>query len=190
MELWRGDNREELDKFMNEVARLFHNFLAAAKTLVDHTRVLKNEMYEGQDFEKIYQKKLESDLSSSPVVRFVQDFRNYVLHKQLPITSAVFSISGGEDGTIKDFDSTIKLDVNRLREWKKWMSQSQIYLDALEDKAKIKDVAEQYEAAIRSFYHWFGDQQKKLHLTEFEELSRLEAQYSQTWQEWEKAWEA
>lgn len=190
MELWAESNRNELDRFMDEVIRLLHNFLAGAKTLVDHTRVFKNEMYKGKNFERVYQEKLQRDLSNSPIVSFVQDLRNYVLHKQLPITSAEFSFKGGEGGTIKDYDSTIKLNVDKLREWDGWKRNSQVYLDALDDKAKIKDVAEQYEAAIRSFYHWFGDQQEKLHLTEFEELSRLEAQYSQTWQEWEKAWGA
>lgn len=190
MELWAEDNRDELDQFMDEVTRLLHNFLAGAKTLVDHTRVFKNEMYKGKNFEKVYQEKLERDLSDSPIVSFVQDLRNYVLHKQLPITSAEFSFKGGKGDTIKDYDSTIKLNVDRLREWDGWKRKSRVYLDALDDKVKIKEVAEQYEVAIRSFYQWFGEQQTRLHRVEFDELSRLETQYKQVWQEWEEAWGA
>jgi hypothetical protein len=191
MTLWAVDNRDKLDRFMVEVTRLFHNFLAGAKTLVDHTRAFKNEMYEGKDFEKVYQAKLERDLVALPIVSFVQDLRNYVLHKQLPITSAVFSIMGNEDDkATKAFDSTIKLDVNSLREWDRWRGKSRVYLDALDDKVKIKEVAEQYEAAIQSFYQWFGEQQNQLHCVEFEELSRLETQYSELWQQWEESWGA
>ena len=157
---------------------------------MDHTRVFKNEMYKGKSFEKVYQKKLERDLSDAPIVSFVQDLRNYVLHKQLPITSAEFSFKGGEGNTIKDYDSTIKLNVDRLRKWDGWGRKSRVYLDALDDKVKIKEVSEQYEAAIRSFYQWFGEQQEALHRAEFEELSRLETQYKQVWQEWEEAWRA
>ena len=187
MEIWQERNRDQLDAFMNEVARLLHNFLAGAKTLVDHTRAFKNEMYKGRGFDKTYQEKMESDLSGSPVVNFVQDLRNYVLHKQLPISSATFSFTGGEGGTMTSLDSAIKLDVNKLRDWHGWTHKSPVYLEALDDKVKIKEVAEQYEAAIGSFYQWFGKQQSELHRVEFEELSDLDAQYRQVWQEWEQA---
>jgi len=55
MALWAEDNRDKLDEFMAEVGRYFHNFLAGAKTFVDHTRVFKNDMYEGKDFDRVYQ---------------------------------------------------------------------------------------------------------------------------------------
>jgi len=185
--LWAVDNRDKLDRLLAEITRLLHNFLAGAKTLVDHTRVFKNDVYKGKGFEKVYQAKVDRDLVDSPVVSFVQDLRHYALHKQLPITSAELSFQGSEGGTIKDYDSTIKLDVNSLREWDRWRVKSRIYLDALDNKVKIKEVAEQYEAAIRSFYQWFGEQQNQMHRVEFEELSNLETQYSQVSQEWERA---
>ena len=185
--LWAVDNRDKLDRLLAEITRLLHNFLAGAKTLVDHTRVFKNDVYKGKGFEKVYQAKVDRDLVDSPVVSFVQDLRHYALHKQLPITSAELSFQGSEGGTIKDYDSTIKLDVNSLREWDRWRVKSRIYLDALDNKVKIKEVAEQYEAAIRSFYQWFGEQQNQMHCVEFEELSNLETQYSQVSQEWERA---
>jgi hypothetical protein len=90
---------------------------------------------------------------------------------------------------MKNFDSTIKLNVVRLREWDRWNRKSRLYLDALDDKVKIREVVEQYEAAIRSFYEWFGDQLEELHRVEFDELRSLEAQYKRVWQEWEEAWE-
>jgi hypothetical protein len=184
MELWKEDNRAKLESFIDEVTRRLHNFLAGAKTLVDHTRVFKNEMYKGHRFEKVYLEKLHRDLSRSPVVRFVQDLRNYVLHKQLPIASAELSFKRGE-GTSMEFDSTIKLDVNKLREWDGWKPESRVYLDTLDDKVQIREVVEKYEAAIRSFYQWFGEQQEQLHRVEFDELSELETQYEQVRQEWE-----
>ena len=187
MDLWREDNRTKLESFIDEVTRRLHNFLAGAKTLVEHTRVFKNEMYEGHRFDQVYQEKLDRDLSNSTIVRLVQDLRNYVLHKQLPIASAELSFKRGE-GTSMEFDSTIKLDVNKLREWDGWKAPSRVYLDALDDKVQIREVVEKYEAAIRSFYQWFGEQQEPLHRVEFDELSRLETQYEQVRQEWEETW--
>jgi hypothetical protein len=118
MRLWSEDNRAKLASFIDEVTRLLHNFLAGAKSLVDHTRVFTDDMYEGHAFKKVYQDKVDRDLKHSPIVCFVQNLRNYVLHKQLPIASATLSLRGG-GGTFEEFDNTIKLDVNELREWDK-----------------------------------------------------------------------
>jgi hypothetical protein len=186
VELWRLDNRAKLESFIDEVTRLLHNFLASAQSLVDHTRVFKNKMYKGQTFEKIYQDKVDRGLSHSPTVSFVQDLRNYVLHKQLPIASAQLSFKGG-GGTITELDNTIKLDVNELREWNKWKPESRVFLASLDDKVQIREVAEKYEGAIRAFYQWFGEQQTQVHRSEFVELSRLETQHEQVMQELEEA---
>ena len=186
MEVWREDNRAKLERFIDEVTRLLHNFLAGAQSLVDHTRVFKNKMYKGHRFKKVYQEKVDRDLSHSPIVCFVQDLRNYVLHKQLPIASATLSFKG-EGGTITEFDSTVKLDVNELRAWNKWKPESRAYLDSLDDKVQIRELVEKYEGAIKAFYQWFGEQQAQVHHSEFAELSRLETRYEQVRQEWEEA---
>jgi hypothetical protein len=78
--LWSEDNRAKLASFIDEVTRLLHNFLAGAKSLVDHTRVFTDDMYEGHAFKKVYQDKVDRDLKHSPIVCFVQNLRNYVLH--------------------------------------------------------------------------------------------------------------
>jgi hypothetical protein len=137
MDLWREDNRPKLESFIDKVTRLLHNFLASAKSLVDHTRVFKNKMTKGHRFKKVYQEKVDRDLKHSPLVCFVQDLRNYVLHKQLPIASAQLSLKGG-GGTITEYGSTIKLDVNELREWDEWKPESRMYLDSLDDKVQIR----------------------------------------------------
>jgi hypothetical protein len=186
MELWRLDNRTKLGSFIDEVTRLLHNFLASAQSLVDHTRVFKNKMYKGHTFKKVYQDKVDRELKHSPIVCFVQDLRNYVLHKQLPIASATLSFKG-EGGTITEFDSTVKLDVNELRAWNKWKPESRAYLDSLDDKVQIRELVEKYEGAIKAFYQWFGEQQAQVHHSEFAELSRLETRYEQVRQEWEEA---
>src|SRR5215204_3590730 len=38
--LWGDDSVKEMEQFLNEVTRQLHNFVAAAKTLVDHTRIV------------------------------------------------------------------------------------------------------------------------------------------------------
>jgi|SRR5918998_4884966 hypothetical protein len=44
MDLWREDNRTKLESFIDEVTRRLHNFLAGAKTLVEHTSVFNRSL--------------------------------------------------------------------------------------------------------------------------------------------------
>lgn len=54
LELVSTDDKQELHQLRGEVSRLLHNFLAAAKTLVDHTRVFMRAYYLGSPLEKAY----------------------------------------------------------------------------------------------------------------------------------------
>jgi hypothetical protein len=80
--LWSIERRAEFDQFLGEIDRLLHNFLAAAKTLVDHTRRIMNEAYDGSDLMTQYSAEVERLFSDGPPT-FVQDLRNYFLHYDL-----------------------------------------------------------------------------------------------------------
>ncbi len=45
LDLWNVKNRPELDKYQMEVVRQLHNFVAAAKSLVDHSRRFYQQNY-------------------------------------------------------------------------------------------------------------------------------------------------
>ena len=59
LELWDMRNRNKLEIFINELLRLFQNYLASAKSLVDQTRVAIREWYKNSDFLKEYQTQIE-----------------------------------------------------------------------------------------------------------------------------------
>ncbi len=67
-----------------EVMRLFHNFLASAKSLVDHTRAFVDDHYAGTAFKQGYDQKVQAELASDPLIKFIQDLRNHMLHRGLP----------------------------------------------------------------------------------------------------------
>lgn len=89
--LWAVDNRELFQEYYGEVIRHFHNFLASAGTLADHVKALVGRLYSGQPFESEYQRKISEIFGSSGLAAFVQDLRNYMLHRRLPPTTARLS---------------------------------------------------------------------------------------------------
>ena len=86
LELWDMRNRKGFEAFLDEVDRLFHNFLAAATSLRDHTRRLWQK-YPPPDpaLAAEYQKRVKQTFADSPLANFVQRLRNYSMHQKLPV---------------------------------------------------------------------------------------------------------
>ncbi|HLC03070.1 MAG TPA: hypothetical protein VJK02_08545, partial [Anaerolineales bacterium] len=67
MPIWDVDRRSDLRLAINELLTYLHNYLASAKTLVDHTRVMMNHAYEHHDFLGEYQSRVEADFTTDPL---------------------------------------------------------------------------------------------------------------------------
>jgi hypothetical protein len=77
-------NKDASHQAHREVKRHLHNFVTSAMTLVDHTRVMLTELYEGEEIHAKIISKIRSTVGNSPTCKFVQDMRNYMVHKGLP----------------------------------------------------------------------------------------------------------
>ncbi|PHS31014.1 MAG: hypothetical protein COA95_07505 [Methylophaga sp.] len=56
------------------------DFLASAKTLIEHTRIFMDKYYSDSPIHQAYSQKIKDDLANDEPCRFVQDLRNYMLH--------------------------------------------------------------------------------------------------------------
>jgi hypothetical protein len=157
-------NGKEMEAFLIEVTRLFHNFVAGAKTLVDHTRNIATQLYENTHFWQVYQSEVDRCFTSNPVIQFVHGLRNYILHKDLPLTSASLSSS---------FETAVRINIVILREWDRWKPVAREYLETCADNEKIENIASTYYKAILEFHEWFFNNQKKLHEQAFSETNAL-----------------
>ena len=171
--LWNEKNRDKLQAFQVEVTRLLHNFLAAVKSLVDHTRILLvQELYNGDPFLPELTAKIKSQFADSELSHFVQDFRNYILHNALPMTSANRHYERG-----KLPDNSIQLDIVELRKWNRWSKPSKKYLSQLNDKKKIHEISEAYVKLVVEFHVWLKKRQEEIHKKEFDEMKALNTIY-------------
>lgn len=85
MEMMKGfEDLYSSHAVMREAVRRLHNFLAAAMTLVDHTRVMIAEHYTHTQVERNFKKGIEANFASNPMTRFIQDLRNYMVHCGMP----------------------------------------------------------------------------------------------------------
>ncbi|MCA4157729.1 hypothetical protein [Priestia megaterium] len=167
------DNRKEFEYFLQEVTRLLHNYLAAAKTLIDHTRKLFQDEYKGTDFEEEYNNKIKELFINSSVSKFIQDLRNYSLHRTLPITGANLSFNR-ESG----MSHSVHLAKESLIGWEKWTKKASEYLNNQGDKISLLQLIKEYTEIVIGFQKWFQEKQYEIHSDSLKELEKLQEEYN------------
>ena len=169
--LWEEKESKRLDMFMSDVVRLFHNYTAGAATLLSHIRTLQDNVIQGTHLSQEYQVREEQHLRSAPLPRFVEDLGNYMFHQELPF--ALAELNFGNQGNNIHVDSAIKLEVGKLGKWEQWSEKGREYLNMLDHKVKLYEIAEGHKAIVDNFYQWYVMRQSELHKEAFEELEEL-----------------
>lgn len=160
LELW--SERRELYRLLDEVNRLLHNFLASAKTLVDHTRVHIQTNHGGTRFDAQYQEEVQKRFSSSPVTKFVHCLRNYNLHYRIPLVDVSMNVSFESAGQVKEMRHSIYLRLDVLRDWDGWNRLSKHYLGRA-DTLPVETLADDYMDLITPFFEWFRANDLQVH---------------------------
>jgi hypothetical protein len=168
--LWSVENRPALRHFHKEIARLLHNYLASAATLIDHTRIFVRDLYQGQPFYEEYQEKRDDTFKTSQLAGFIMGLRNWMLHKGLAPTVARLS------GTTTSPLSTIVLSHEELKTWGKWDTRAKAYLATLNSDPELHTVVLSYGSLVESFYEWLENRVQDIHASAFQELDDLQNQ--------------
>jgi hypothetical protein len=149
---------------------LLHNFLASAKTLVDHTRIFVADFYARTPAESSYNAKIASEIASDKVCRFVHDLRNYMLHCGMPHLTVWSSID-----MHSEISSGVYLYVRDIKEWSGWTALSKQFLTEQRDTVDPDDIARHYCHKIIGFHTWFDQYLTEYHKDQLAELEDLRA---------------
>ncbi|XLY89266.1 hypothetical protein ACK8QS_05415 [Ectopseudomonas mendocina] len=178
--LMAEDNREIGQQAHRELSRHLHNFLAAAKTLVDHTRVFIKEGYEGTSIAESYQQLINETFANDPASKFVHDLRNYMLHKGQPSTSMFLSFSNVEDSQAGELTTGIRFDTGPLLEWSSWTAPARKYIEASGEHIDIYSLAADYLRRTTEFHMALDRLLMDYHREDLEYLSKLQSAYSES----------
>jgi len=165
--LWAVENRDKLDALLEEIIRLFHNFISSVMSLVDHTRSFAKKMYKNSEFFDEYSVRVGSQFKNSAFSNFVTDLRDYTLHKGLPMFSATLTLN-------TKLESSVMLNVKKLRSWEKWSKKAKEHIDTLGDEIRLDELIDSYRLLVIDFYNWFGKRQEEFHKKEIEEVTKLQ----------------
>lgn len=171
--MWAEAHRYRLDYAKREAARLLHNYIAAAFSLVDSTRRFVERHYAGMRLLEEYEARVKKDFAEAPLHRFLQRLRNHTLHHRLPPTKAVTKFKRLNDGEM-EFDNGFWLNVARMREWGDWSGKAREYLESLGEEAKLDDIIDAYEPVVVGFHRWLSARIWEEHADAIEETFELE----------------
>lgn len=163
------DNYTKLRPALKEIVRRLHNFVAAAKTLVEHTRIIAREMFKGHEFMGEYEKAIADTFTNNGLIQFVQGLRNYILHRDLPMSVIQFTFDV-ETGKVQN---RVMMDLDSLRSWDGWKPAATEYMAATGKDASLGEIISLYTSTVVGFHNWFSEKQRKLHADELAETEKL-----------------
>ena len=148
---------------MQEVARLLHNFVAAALSLVDHTRVLYRHLYEPTGQFTDYEGRVAADFAQHPLTQFVIKLRQMTQHYRLPSIASHTEISQIVNGVAGNVRIQLRLSTDDLRQFDSWNAPAKAFLDSAGQHIDLRAVVEAYHQHIVVFYDWFDKRQRDIH---------------------------
>ena len=168
LELQDARNQEFLEEFFRLITRLFHNYLAAAMTLVDHSRILIKEFYEAEkfaDFVAEFEVKKREYFIENSLHHFIQELRNYNLHKALPIVGSTLNLNS--------LTSHLIIQYEGLRDDFDWGPSARAFLESKGENGELEELTTDYYNLVTDFYNWFHGRQMEVHAEEINELNAL-----------------
>lgn len=158
---------------LREAARLLHNYVASAFSLVDATRRFVKKHYAGTALMEGYKERVRTDFAEAPLHLFLQHLRNLTLHHRVPPMKVSTRFRMRDDGG-QDFESGFWLDLDELRKRGDWTGKAREYLDSLGEEAKLDDIVDAYAPVVAGFHRWLKQRIREEHADAIGETLDLE----------------
>ncbi len=151
----RLNDIQNVQDILAEMARLLHNFIASAKSLVEYTRKLMNERYKNENFYEQYQSEVRARFISNHLSGFIEELRNYVLHYSLPLGSINTSMTRNPETDLCDMRISFRLKKVNLLLWDGWTAKKgRAFLNHTDDEIDIERLIDDYYKQTVSIQVW------------------------------------
>lgn len=157
-------NHQHRNEEQMEIVRLLHNFVAAAMSLVDHTRVFFTELYAEKNLIPNYQEQIRTIFAEDELVNFVKCLRQFCQHYRLPLVVTQVSI----DVEKQVIQSGVSLRKTDLVHFIAWTKAAKAFLDKSPAEIELLDLVRSYNKKVTDFYDWFATKQREIHKAELE----------------------
>ena len=165
-------NHDKLVEVGKEIVCALHNFVAAAQSLIDHTRNLYNKLYlPAQQFPE-YQERVITEFAQDSLAQFVKCLRQYCQHYKAPEINVQTTFPQGFEARPT---RKVRLALNDLRTFDGWNATAKKYLQTVEEAVDIQQVVNEYRNKVMAFYRWVQERQDEIHIDEIKKFRAKEA---------------
>lgn len=174
-------NNEAGQQAHREINRFVHNFVASAMTLVEHTRNFMRENYGDTSVKRDYDERVKASFASVPVAQFVQDLRNYMLHRSLPQSQMFMHFDNGgakQRGSEPKLETGVRYESAALLEWDGWGAPARTYIESSREHIEIHTFAETYLESVLAFHEWLDTALNEFHAGDLAKLKELQEAYA------------
>ncbi|MDT3738024.1 MAG: hypothetical protein RO257_00845 [Candidatus Kapabacteria bacterium] len=161
----------KVDEIHREIIKCLHNYLAAAFTLVDHSRRIHRNIIKDGKIIPNYEKEIEDRFTKNKLHIFLKDLRNYFQHCGIIPTDSNTDLIKAK--------TSILISIKNISdfEWKK------LAKEFIKDNPTIdlEVCIENYYIQVVDFYKWYEIQFNKEHTSELQKLDELNKQTKIIW---------
>jgi len=166
---------------LRDMTCLIHNFLAGAMTVVDHTRVFVDDYYIGTEVNKFFREAIKTTFTENQLTRFIQDLRNYMIHRGPVPVIRKFSLEPSDGGKPGQFTASTGFYLTKqdLLKWSGWKSDSRKYLVSAKAEIDVLVLVESYKEIIYDFHEKFDQAILGYHKDDLVALEKMKAAFNQ-----------
>jgi hypothetical protein len=166
-------NRDKLGQVGRDVVCFIHNYVAAALSLIDHTRNLYNKLYAPAQQFPDYENRVSTEFIQNPLAQFVVSLRQYCQHYKAPNITVQTTFPNGLNARPV---RKVLLALGDLQTFDGWRPKAREYLRTVADAVDIQEVATAYRDKVMAFYQWVQARQDEIHEAEFQRFRTKEAE--------------
>ena len=161
--------RRKAQEEMFEVLRHLHNSVAAAISLVDHTRNFYNWFYRDALLIPEYQEQINFRFTGHGLSEFVKCLRQFCQHYRIPLVGSTVSFDNEHGG----YTRTVDLHKADLDKFSGWSSPAKSYIEALPETIDLLSVMRSYRDHVVNFYEWFNHRLSDVHAADLANYDRI-----------------
>lgn len=155
-------------KYLMEVTRLLHNYVASVHSLIDHTRVYCNNEYLKKGLFLDYSNKVEMTFKNNSCAVFIKELRQYIQHYSIPDVFIKVVLR------INNVDVRLKLNSKTLMAYTRWHKLSKEYIRIQEENVDLENAIDEYRNIVIEFYNWFRTRENDLNKVILQNYIELE----------------
>ncbi|MFM4955575.1 hypothetical protein ACEUCD_07845 [Aeromonas veronii] len=161
LELFAVVNRWKLEEVLTHLGFKLHNYVCAAKSLIDHSRVLYNRVYkEKEHIFDDYEVEVKARFDENNLSKFIEFLRTYCQHEKLPSIGTVMRFDSQSN---EGFIFSVTMDSTELLKSSSIKSQAKRFIRAQGDSIDLRRVIDDYHTQVRDFYQWVRERQQEIH---------------------------